>query len=1001
VTENREPEVQPLDFYISYASPDRMWAEWVDAQLKQVGYTCVLDWLPGDNIILAREDALQRADRVLAICSAAYFGEGFSTQEWTAVIADRHRKAGRLIPIWIEDVEGKELPSLLRVVQPIKLFDISDADARKQLLSGLASDRRPSNSPPFPGSAPPVEASPDVRLPGVTQPEVSHVPPRNPGFTGRDRLLLDVRETLLRSTTGLVVLQGPGGVGKTQSSIEYAYRFSSDYDIVWTINAEQPELVVSQLAELSIALGAATATTDAQIAAAAALRALRDKQRWLLIFDNVEDADHLTTVLPNGKGHVLVTTRVDMWQEIGDVLPVEEFTRPEATSLLTSRVAALTPADADQLAEALGDLPLALAQAAGVLQPGGLPSVEFQRLLASQATEVLSKGKPRSYPTSLAATTLVTLDKLTSSDPMAANLLRLCGYLAPEYIPAAWFYDLSALDLTDQIGAIPTGTWEVSDAFEHIRDMGLGRVDQKGLKLHRLTQAILRDHTSDLQTSYRYRVAAVLSDAAPGSSDDPATWPAWSAIIPHLLSANFENAPAALRPLACAAARYLLHSGQARAALTLADRLHSILAAELGPDDLDSLNAAQFFAHALHDTGESAKGLELQQDTRERRRLILGEDHPDTLNSSNDLAAGLDRVGRYEESLALIQDTYNRRRRVLGDDHPDTLKSAGNLAGTLRDLGRYKEALTLNQDTYNRHRRVLGDDHPDTLTSAGNVAASLHDLGRYKEALALKEDAYDRQRRLLGEDHPDTLRAAGHLAGTLHNLGRYKEALALSQDAYDRQRRLLGDDHPDTLRAAGNLAATLHNLGRYKEALALKEDAYDRHRRLLGDDHPGTLRAADNLAGSLHDLGRYKEALALSQDTYDRHRRLLGDDHPNTLRAAGNLAPSLHNLGRYKEALTLSRDAYDRQRRLLGDDHPDTLASAVNLAATLHALARHKEALLLHQAAYERRRQLLGENHPDTIKSAHSLVANLEALGRRSEAMAIKVRIPRKRKKRK
>jgi hypothetical protein len=441
---------QELDFYISYAGRDRLWAEWVGSRLKKADYTVELDvwdWLPGDNIILAREAALERADRVLALCSAAYFGGGFTEQDWTAVIAGRHGKSGRLVPLWIEDLEGKQLPTLLRAVQPVKLFGVPEAEASRRLLSSLAGELGPNGTPPFPGrdvaGEPERDGSAGPRLPTPHRPATWHVPPRNPDFTGRDSLLVRVREMLLRAFPGMAVLQGPGGVGKTQLSIEYAHRFASDYDTVWVIDSEQPELITSQLAELAVALGAATPVADAKTAATAAITALRGGKRWLLVFDNVEAPDHLTGLLPDGHGHILATTRAGMWQEIGSLVAIEEFSRTESTALLTTRVAALPMADANQVAAALGDLPLALAQAAGVLQEG-LPASEFQRMLNGQATRVLSLGQPRSYPATLAAATLIALDKLADADPKAANLLCLCGYLAPESIPATWFSNPAA-----------------------------------------------------------------------------------------------------------------------------------------------------------------------------------------------------------------------------------------------------------------------------------------------------------------------------------------------------------------------------------------------------------------------------------------------------------------------------------------------------------------------------------------------------------------------------
>ena len=709
-------------------------------------------------------------------------------------------------------------------------------------------------------------------------PEIWNVPARNPHFTGRGGMLEELRGRLDQQNTTLVVqaMYGMGGVGKSQLIIEYAHRYGTQYGLAWWIDAQQPVLIpqqVDRLAQrLGLTSGAATDSVDR-------LKAhLANRSDWLLIFDNAERVEDVAPFRPASGGNILVTSRYPGWGALGGRIQVDVLDRTETISLLQERLPATDPELADRLSAELGDLPLAAAQAAAYMEQTGMDPAEYLRHFTNRRAALIARGDVVDYQGRVDTAWELSLEKLKTVSPRSLELLELSAFLAPEPLPLSLFRSHESLTaqtdgdldvLTDAVGA--------AVSFSLIRRL------PTGFQLHRLVQAAIRLRIPAADSGQIGAAAAeLLARAHPGDPNDPAHWPAYAELAPHILSiGSYGDRNPGTRRLMLDLVAYLSANAAANSGRQVATDLLARWRRELGDEHPDTLLLATYLTLALVWLGRGGDARDLGARTLPLARRVLGPDHPDTVRLAIFLMMATAWMGDAEGARELATDSLERIQRVLPADHPDGLRLTAYVALALIWAGD-RTARGLAKQTMHRARAALGANHSTTLLAATDLCVGLLWESDPERILELAADTHRRALATLGNDHLTTLGSGAVRAQALVWTGRVEESLAVSREFSGSIETRLGPDHFISLMAAAALGSACAEAGHPDEPVApgpVGRQTLERANRVLGPDHPITLIAAAAVVTSstIEQLPR-----ALERDTLARAERVLGPDHPLT-----------------------------------------------------------------------------------------------------------------------
>ncbi|MFD0476379.1 tetratricopeptide repeat protein [Nonomuraea thailandensis] len=559
-------------------------------------------------------------------------------------------------------------------------------------------------------------------------------------------------------------------------------------------------------------MAAEQATTEE--AAAWALAWLSTRAGWLVVFDNVEEAADVEPHLARlARGHVLITTRRDIsWPQRGITpLRLEVLDRPASIALLAGLIGPLATDQRpllNELANQLGDLPLALAQAgAYIARTPGITPVRYLCLL-SETPARMHAAAPAGGDAARAVAKVWTLShaRLQTLNPLSVRVLNVLSCYAPDDLPVTV---LNGFDDADDVAVSEALALLASYSLITVTTSpapGLSRAPEALVSVHRLVQAVTLDQLApDQRERWRVVAADLLQNAVPADPRSRTDWPLFARLLPHARAALPASSPALQRMLAYLGSRADYHT-----ALALSRYIHDALAASVGTEHPSTLAARHELAGWTGLTWDTATAREQFAALLPIRERVLGVEHPDTLITRSYLAnhTGLagDAAAAREQCAALLA-IYTR---LHGVDHPLTLDARHDMAHWTGHVGDPVTARDQLAALLPVRERLHGAEHPRSLLvrhvlanwtgTAGDPAAARDQLAAL---LPIRE-------RVLGVDNINTLITRHDLAVWTGEAGNPAAARDQLAALLPIRERVLGTEDPYTL-------ATRHELARWTD----------------------------------------------------------------------------------------------------------------------------------------------------------------------------------------
>jgi len=630
--------------------------------------------------------------------------------------------------------------------------------------------------------------------------DLTPLPPRLGAFIGREVELKGL-EAQLQKQAPVLLVQGLGGIGKTEVCKHYLWKHDDDYQQVGWLDysGSLKATFVSQLDVPGLDIPV-SGTLDERFAPIRRYLAGLDKDT-LLVIDNIdwpEDPD--LPLLAAWRCRVLANSRCRIE---GFSLFALEFLSKDACRELFIRYC---PAQAgerdteaiDRLVERAGRHTLTVELLARTAHAAGLTAPALDKKLAKEGFNLdgviqeniatlwgNDKSKHKFFEH---LGRVFDLSKLSKKERKLLANISLLPALAVELA-----------ELKEWLGL------ESADSLNRLVDRGWLKRAANGLEMHAVIAEVVRYKEKPTAESCRHLIEALTDKLYNEAGDNP-----------------------------LAKQGYVVYG--------------AVVVERLAEADEDLATLANNLCTIYYSLGQLDQALAFQLKAVAIREKVLSAGHPDLATAYNNLSQIYQALGQLDKALEYEEKTIKILEAVLDANHPTLASAYNNLSSIYKALGQMDQALEFQLKTSAIFEKVLSPDHPSLATSYNNLSLIYKNQGQLDQALEYQLKATEIFEKVLAPDHPSLATSYNNLSGIYKALGQLDRALEFQLKDVAISEKVLGPDHPSLATSYNNLSMIYKALGQLDQALGYGQRAVAILARLFPNGHPNLDTARQNLA---------------------------------------------------------------------------------------------------------------------------------------------------------